>query len=61
MKIILNILKKVVIAFCIVYLFNLIGVGLNIIIPLNIITITVVSLLGIPGLLSLIGIYLVLL
>ena len=61
MKILFNIIKKIIIAFCIIYTFNLIGVGLNIIIPLNIITIAVVASLGISGLLSLIGIYLILL
>ena len=61
MKILLNIIKKIVFAFCVIYGFNLIGIGLNITIPLNIITIAVVSTLGISGLLSLIGVYIILL
>ena len=59
-KTILKIIKKVVLAFCIIYGFNLIGIGLNITIPINLITIMLVALLDLPGLLSLIGVYLVL-
>ena len=58
MKIIKKILKQIIFAFASIYAFNLLGVGLNITIPLNLITIVVVSFLGISGLLSLIGLYL---
>lgn len=61
MKKILFIVRRIIFAFCIIYAFNLIVVGLEIFIPLNIVTISVVSLLGMPGLLSLIGIYFVIL
>ena len=52
-----NILKKVVFAAFFIYGYNVIAQPLNIIIPLNIITILYVSIFGIPGLLSLITIY----
>lgn len=60
MKIIFKIIKRIVLAFCIIYGFNLIGIGLNITIPINLLTIMLVALLDFPGLLSLIGVYLIL-
>lgn len=60
MKIILFIIKRVILAFCLIYAFNLIVGGLNLLIPLNVITISVVSLLGMSGLLALVGVYFVL-
>ena len=60
MKKIFTIIKKIVVAFCLIYAFNLVVVGLDIFIPLNIATISVVSCLGMSGLLALIGIYFIL-
>ncbi len=57
MKILTIILKKIIFAFCIIYAFNLVVVGLELFIPMNIATLSVVSLLGIPGLLALVGVY----
>lgn len=59
-KVILKILKNVILAFCFIYGFDLIATGMNIFIPINIITIAVVAILGLPGLLSLIGIFFIL-
>ena len=59
-KIIFTILKRIIFAFCVVYAFDLIGAGLNIFIPINVITIFVVSSLGMSGLSSLVAVYLVL-
>lgn len=58
MKILFKIIRKIVIAFGIIYFFNLVGSGLNFIIPINFITLLVVSFLEIPGLVVLIIIYL---
>lgn len=55
------VVKRIIFAICVVYAFNLVGSGLNIFIPINIITIAVVASLGMSGLLALIGIYFVLL
>lgn len=60
-KFIIKLLKKVVVAICFIYAFNLVASGLDIFIPINLITIGVVTLLGMCGLLSLIAIYFVLL
>ncbi len=54
------VIKKIILAFCFIYGFDLIASGMNLFIPLNIITIAIVSLLGLPGLLSLLGVYFVL-
>lgn len=56
----LKIVKRVILSFCIIYGFNLIASGLNIFIPINFVTIAMVTFLGIPGLLALIGVYFVL-
>ncbi len=49
----INILKKFIIAPFILYIYNLIALPLNIIIPINIFTILIVGIFGIPGLLIL--------
>lgn len=54
MKKIQYILKQFLLAPFILYIYNLIAVPLNLIIPINIITIFIVGLLGIPGLITLI-------
>ncbi len=56
-KKIVNALKKVVVAFLILYGFNLLVSSINIYIPINVITVGVTSVLGIPGLMSLIAIF----
>jgi len=55
-KIIGKILKKIMIAFFILYSLNVMLSGTNFYIPINIITISVITLLGIPGVLGLITI-----
>lgn len=59
MKKIFFIVKRIIFAFCLIYAFNLVVVGLEIFIPLNLVTISVVSCLGMPGLLALIGLFFV--
>lgn len=59
MKKILNILKKILAAPFIIYLYNLIAAPLNIIIPINIFTVALIGFLGIPGLITLIVFYLI--
>lgn len=56
-KKIVNLLRKVVVAFLILYGFNLLVSSINIYIPINIITIGVTSFLGISGLLSLVVLF----
>ena len=51
------VIKKIILAFCFIYGFDLIATGINVFIPINILTILVVTLLGFPGLLALIGVY----
>lgn len=50
MKFLLSILKKITLAFVILYTYNLIGESINLIIPINFITIFIVTLLDFPGL-----------
>lgn len=56
-KIILKILSKLCFAFVSIYGLNLILSGVNIFIPINIITIVLVTLLGSPGILGLVTVY----
>lgn len=60
-KKIFNIVKKIVFAFLILYGLNLTlnSTSLNIIIPINIITILLVSFLGFPGLCAIIILFLI--
>ena len=57
-KFIYKIVKKVIFAILFLYGLNLITSNLNIIIPINLITIGIVSLLELPGLGALIALYL---
>lgn len=56
-KRILKILSKLCFAFVMLYGLNLILSGVNIFIPINIITIILVTALGSPGILGLVAIY----
>ena len=56
-KMIIDVLKKIVIGFFILYGFNLFVSSINIFIPINVITVGTVAVLGIPGLLSLIALF----
>ncbi len=56
---ILNVLKRIVFGFVILYGYNLIATSFNMAIPINIITIALVSLLGAPALFALIMLLLV--
>lgn len=53
MKKILLFLKNIVLAPFIIYIYNLVASPLNLIVPINLITILVVGILGIPGLVAL--------
>jgi hypothetical protein len=57
-NIIFNIIKKIIVAIFLIYGINLLVSSLNIIIPINIITIIITSFLGIPGLITLISLFL---
>jgi len=54
MKKVLMLCRKILISFFILYGFNVIASNFNIIIPINVITVLLVSLLGLPALFSLV-------
>lgn len=56
-KIIINVIRKIVIAFFVLYGFNLLVNSINIFVPINCITVGTVAFLGIPGLLSLVTLF----
>lgn len=58
MKHIWNVVKKVIIAIFMLYGINLLISSLNILIPINIVSIILVSLLGVPGILTLVILFL---
>lgn len=60
-KVIFVVVKKIVLAICLVYAFNLLTSGLKVFIPINVVTVSVVASLGMSGLLALVAIYFVLL
>ncbi len=59
MKKILKILRGLLFAPFILYIYNLISLPLNLIIPINIFSIVFVGILGIPGLITLIAFLLI--
>ncbi len=56
-KKIINLCRKVVVAFLMLYGFNLLVNSINIFIPINYITVGTVTFLGVPGLLSLVAMF----
>lgn len=58
-KKIASVLKKIVVAFFMLYGFDLLVSSINMYIPINLITVGVTSILGIPGLLSLVILYII--
>ena len=54
LKEIFNVLKKVIMAVLFIYAYNKLALPLNIIIPMNIITVSLVALCGIPSILMLV-------
>ena len=54
---VLNYFKSFVFAPFILFLFDKMAIGLNVFIPINVLTILIIGFLGIPGLIMLIAIY----
>ena len=54
MKKICNLFKKIIFSFVILYSFNTIASNFSLIIPINIITVSIITILGLPALFSLI-------
>lgn len=49
MKHIINLIKRVLMAFVVIYTLNFLLINVNLFIPINLFTVIVVTLLGIPG------------
>ena len=60
MKKVVLFLKKILLSFFILYGFNVIAANFNILIPINVITVLLVSLLGLPMLFSLVLLFVML-
>ncbi len=54
MKKMYNFLKSLIFNIFILYIYNLISVNFNLVIPINIVTVLVVGILGVPGLFAMI-------
>ena len=54
MKIIVSILKKIILGFIILYGYNMIAVQFNMVMPINVLTVLLVSFLGFPALFALV-------
>jgi hypothetical protein len=54
LKKIINIIKKIIMAVLLIYAYNKLALPLNVIIPMNIITVFLVALCGIPSILMLV-------
>ena len=53
LKKITELLKKIIFSFIVLYGFNTIGTNFNVIVPINVITIGLITILGFPALFSL--------
>lgn len=53
-KFIIKIVKRIIMAFLILYGLNMMLTGINFIIPINLITVGTIALLGMPGLMGLV-------
>jgi len=54
LKKIFNVIKRVILAVLLIYAYNKLALPLNLIIPINVITVLLVTLFGIPSILMLI-------
>ena len=54
MKYVISILKRIIFGFFILYSFNIISSNFNLVIPINVVTVSIVSLLGFPALFALV-------
>jgi len=54
LKKILKVVKKIIMAILIIYTYNVIALPLNVTIPINIFTVLIVVILGLPSMLALI-------
>jgi len=54
MKYVISILKRIIFGFFVLYSFNIISSNFNLVIPINVVTVTIVSLLGFPALFALV-------
>lgn len=59
MKYIIKVIKKISVSFGLLYGYNMLMQSFNIPLPFNIFTIVIISLLGIPGFISLIVFYMI--
>lgn len=60
LKKLFKLVKKVIFSSFLLYGYNILAMPLNVIIPINLITIFTITLLGFPALLGFIGIYIIL-
>lgn len=58
-KIIVKIIKRLIMAFLILYGLNVMLTGMKFYIPINVLTVGIITLLGIPGILGLIIMFLI--
>lgn len=54
MKKIIEVIKRIILSFIVLYGYNLIAVNFNMVIPINLITIGIITLFGAPSLLALV-------
>lgn len=57
LKFFVSIVKKIILGFIILYGYNMIAVNFNLVLPINIVTVLLVSFLGFPALFSLTLLY----
>lgn len=54
MKNVIELLKKIIMSYIVLYGYNLIAANFNMLIPINLITVLLVTILGVPSLIALV-------
>lgn len=54
LRVLINMIKKIIFSSFLLYGFNIIAVNFNIVVPINVFTILLITILGVPGLLGLV-------
>ena len=57
--VIFNIIKRIIFSFVVLYGFNVIGSNFNVIVPINLVTLSLITFLGFPALFSLVLLFVI--
>ena len=59
LDIVFSIIKRIIFSFVVLYGFNMIGSNFNVIVPINVVTLSIITFLGFPALFSLVLLFVI--